>query len=805
MGSPSLFINRKQELKFLIEDISKERQASRLIIISAKSGIGKTELVNKAFNEFLNGDFRVKIPVDNSEKPSEGYVLKEITKIVHNNAKKFKEYKSIIKYINTNNFYKGLALGIAKTISKYLGVKYFEEGFAKGLNKAELKGWVSDDNELLQICHGYLQDVLVKNKILIAIENFQKIDKKSLELIKELSVSTNNLYIAGEYTILSSHSESDVILKFLDSEEVELNKFKVDRIPKEELVDALINEKDLIVGILEDTYDKSDGNLHKLKLLRETVNSEKYNISLIDYDSITSSILNRMSSLGILTFALIEAHSGKVKRNMISEIFEFSAIDGTSNPREHQDALNDLANINLLEINDEWVSIHHDSLSVDFKKIKQFRKVSPIVARKWVRFYQFKELQPISTDEDYVQNLLWQVHFLLKLESHSELSQILQKLNKFISEGPYNSILSYLDIIASAIRNSDNGKLTISDLEIIKWLIIMYYRCGFSGKVLSFIQPEEMNDPMVLLCSLASASTKSEKHLSVIEHIESIENHVPLEVKLGLILVKIRTLRSSYQIKQARDLWRKHYLKETFKGTSYEPSFLKYVSLVIHDDFKLRVKCLKKSTKLYQKYGDNFGIISTYNTLGRDYALMGDLKLANSFFADADKLSNDIIYPKYHLYNNISALEIANRKTSPLTKDRLINSLRICTNDGSQMIISSNLLCFYILNKDDFYGYRLYNNLKQKLTQSFNPKSFIGQICLYNCYRYALLIGKNEAAEDLLNNYLKKMVFERHPELWDFLLNDGNSNPFNPLITREFYPHFIVDWQVDYYNALSNY
>jgi len=48
------------------------------------------------------------------------------------------------------------------------------------------------------------------------------------------------------------------------------------------------------------------------------------------------------------------------------------------------------------------------------------------------------------------------------------------------------------------------------------------------------------------------------------------------------------------------------------------------------------------------------------------------------------------------------------------------------------------------------------------------------------------------------------MKFYRHPELWETLIS--NDNKINhPVITNQIYPHFIIDWEVDYYNALSNY
>jgi len=805
MSTPSIFINRTDELKYLTEDINKDRNVSRFILITAKTGIGKTELVNKAFSEFINGEFRVNIPIDTAVELSEGHFFKEITKIVHKNAKSYKEYKTITSFIQTHNFYKGIAVGTTKTISKYLGIKYFEEGYQKGVDKAKVKEWISDDSELLEICFSYLLYVLKKQKVLIAIDNFQKIDNKSLELIKELLISSGNGYFAGEYTIEREHTESDLILNFIENERIDLNRLMVEKIPKKELVDAVVNEKEIIVTILQDTYDKSDGNLHKFKLLKQVSSSTNLNVSLTNYETVTTSILNNLGVDSTILFAQIESHSGKVEKNKFRNFLKFIFDEDEIEVQKNEAILKDLENIGLIKVTAENVLIHHDSVSLDFKKISQFRKVHPIVARNWIRFYQFLERQPISNEEAFVDNLLWQVHFFLKIESFDEISSVLQKLSKCIAEGPYNSIINYMDMVVSAIQDGKNRGRDIIDLNIMKWIVIMYYQCGFSKKIVDFVSPKDMEDPIVLLCYLASCSTMQDKHEGIINQIESVKNHVSQQLKLGLILVEIRTLRSSYELDKAKQLWMTHHDKGTFKNTSYEAGFLKYASVVFHDEIDFRIECLELSAEIYAKKQDHYGMISTYNTLGRDSAYKNNLDLAGSYFDKAEDISSRTIYPKYQLYNNISTLEIVNRKINQRTKDRLNNALRICTNEGDQLIISSNLLCIYILKNDEFYGYRLYNNLKQKILGSFNKRSLIGQICLYNCYKYAISIGNMDEAQNLLENYLKQMDFYRHPKMWNYLLFNKGQKPNHPVITEEIYPHFIIDWEVDYYNALSSY
>lgn len=804
MSTPFVFINRKDELKYLIDDISIERNTSRLLLISGKTGIGKTELVNKAFSKFINGQFRVFVPFEASVEFNEGYFLKEITKVINKNAVKYKEYQTITSFIKTQNFYKAVTIGVIKSISKYLGIKQFEEGYKKTLNKGKIKDWISDDKELLQICYNYLISILKKQKILIALENFQKIDKKSLSLINELLLSSKNAYFVAEYTIKNSHFESDSIFDFMTAEKIDLNRLIVEKIPKKELVDAIVNEKDLIISILQDTYDQSDGNLHKFKLLKKASNSTTFDISLENYDNVTKSILNSIDAQSTLLFAQIDIHAGSVKFEKFKQFLKFNLSGNIEEIEKQENILNDLVSIGLLKVDNQEILINHDSISIDFKKISKFEKIQLIVSRYWIEFYKSLENQPLPSEEVYVENLLWQIHFLLKIRSYNEISEILQKLSRCIAEGPYNNIINYIDIIASTIQNYNKTKKNIFDTKIIKWIVVMYYQCGFQRKIVDFVSPDYKQEPVILLCFLASMSTMSEKHDIVMQDIKNLKNQVPESLKLGLILVEIRTLRSSYKLKNAKKLWVSHYNSQTFKNTSYEAAFLKYASLVFHDKLDYRIQCLKFSSEIYEINKNHYGIISTYNTLGRDYTYKGNLKLAKSYFNKAEEISSKTIYPKYQLYNNISTLDIVKRKINQRTIDRLNNALDISTNEGDKLIISSNLLCIFILKNDEFYGRRLFNNLKQKVTKNFNPNSLISQICLYNCWKYAIMINDVKESINILENYLKKMNFYRHPKIWEKLLNDSKDITHS-VITNEVYPHFIIDWEVDYYSALNNY
>jgi hypothetical protein len=804
MGISPVFINRTQELKFLRNDVKINIDKSRFLLVSAKSGIGKSELIDKVFSENTVLKFRVKIPQSSEMMVSEGFFFKELTKLFHNNSIEFDQYASLTEYIDKNTFYKGIALGVKNTLFKYIGIKTFNDGYKEARKKNnDIKKWISGDEELLSICFSYLLYVLKTNKVFIAFDNFQKVDDLSLALLKDLMVSTTNGYFVGEYTIKQDHFEVEDQLSRLRDENIRLNLLKISKIPKKELIDAVLNEKDLIIGILQDSYDKSEGNLHKFKLLRQTFAHNDLNIQLNDIDSVTSSILNRMDHLSILLLTYVDIHAGRVEKKNFYTFLRFICHDNKFESDKHLQILNDLHRINLINIGANHISINHDSISEDLSKIHHYRKVISIASREWLRFYAFMEKQPINSELDYIDNLLWQVHFLIKIKSFDEIVNILEKVSQCIAEEPSNNVINYLDKIAEIYRSNYNKD--IATLSVVKWLVVTYYQCGYHKRIVDFINSDELEDPTILLCYLASGSTNHTMHELVLRKINIIKHKVSDNVLLALKLIEIRTLRSCYNLDLAKKKWLRYYKKGTFLNTSFEAHFLKYVSLVIHDDFTFRVDCLEKALKLYEQNNDKYGMISSYSTISRDCAYLNQIERAEYYINKSDEISYNSIYPKYQIYNNQSVIDLIKRKVNPRTKERLANALKICTNSGNQLIISSNLLCVYILEKDKFSGFRLYNNLKKKIFDSFNTESLIDQVCLYNCFKYAILIGDDLEAKKILNDYLKKMNFYRFKNLWNYLIFNEGNNPFPYMIKNDFYPHFIVDWEVDYYSALNSY
>lgn len=801
MNDLHLFINRKQELNFLKQDILKARSRSRLLLISAYTGIGKSALMDQVLPEFAQpNQFRISISIDKKSEIQNGYLLKQITKLIHHNAQRNKSYLTIYEFINSDRFYKNVANGVVKAILGYLELYHFSDGY-KEKNKEvtnNIKTWLGDDDELLDVCYRYVLFIAQEHKLFLTVENFQIADNGSILLIRDLLINTSNIYFAGECTLSADDDKVAEYLELYGTENIDVNNLRLEKLDKDELLNSIKNEKDILIGIIERTYENSDGNLHKFKLLRNTSHLKSFDVKVSNYNNITKILINNLDdiSLGLLTIIL--SHQSNVPIPLLDFYLKYSPSFEFIGERYSQ-KLSDLQQLNLIKIFPDRIIIEHDSISLELRNMDKVRKIQAIATRNWIRVYQYLERNTIKYEIDYIDNLLCQIYFILQVESFEELLAILEKLNKFISISPTYNIVFQLDKIADSCKKYAFDEL---NSEVYKWLIIMYYRCGFGDKVINISSPALLTDVTILLCYLAALSTYS--HDQVFEALIELDSDRGSALWLGLILIKIRTLRSSDNFDECKRIWIEHYKKGTFKNTPFYAGFLKYSTLAEHDDYNLRITCLNEAMKLFKLLNDKYGQISTCIALSRDSAYVGNIENCRNYLAQAEELANMSVYPRYQLYNNRAVFDIITENINQLTKDSLNNSLRICSNNGDKLIILSNILIISIIERDTVYGYTIYSKLQKEILNEFDRKDTITHLCLYNCYRYALMAEEHEQAEYLLG-YLHQLDIRQDKELWNYLLYDTGENRYSQVIRKEYYPTFMLSWDLDYYIALSNF
>jgi len=805
MNGSSLFINRKQELNFLIKDIKDERKVSRFLLVSAKSGIGKTALIDKVFGKVEQITVRVVVGIQEAEREQEGFFITRIVKAVHRICDLRLDKENIFDFLERDEFYKNISSLLKKNIAKHLDIQ--RVAFDRDLNKEVEDNFVLSDREIMEISYRYLHSVLKNDRLVITVENFQLIDDASLDLIKDLLQSSVGLYLIGEFTVVEVFSESNNIIEKLGTIGFDFDILRIKKLDSEELIQSIVNNRDLLISILEATYEESDGNLHKFKMLRDLTYQRGEVLGISNYDSIPQKILKNLAPEAVLVLTQIAMHSGVVSKSGFLFFSKFTSGSRGLEAYQTEMVLKDLEELSLVKIEADEISIAHDSVINELKSLDEYYKAYHIVCRDWVRFYEFQERGGVKNVSDYVSILLWQIHFLLFLNDFEEISQVLEKLNVQIAHTPHNAVLGYLDQIAGSYEDT---KITdLRSREVVKWLVIVYYKCGYPKRVISivekFIKAKIKEYPVIVLCYYASLSTLSKYRRQIFNFILFEYQYLPKGVQLGLSLVELRNLRSLHELGKVTNLWKDYYRSKKYENTSFEAGFLKYVSLAIHEDFNLRTKCLKRALQLSARDGNQYMQTSILNILARDHVYLGDFVEASNFFEKALKSAGKSLYPTYQLWNNLAVFEMIRGDISLATRNKLENSLRICEVDGNQIIISSNLLALSIISGDISSGFRIYNELVLSLTTNFDPKSTFGLVSMFNCFRFAQAMGDNEHAQNLHKEYLSKYTINRFQNLWNFLIFEKGDNPMPWMTNGMAFPHFIYDWEIDYYTALENF
>lgn len=801
MGDLKLFINRKEELNYLSADLSQFRTASRLLILSAHSGIGKSALVDQVMPEFTGKNrYRIAVPIDKQNNIEDGYVWKLIVKMINADAEVNKSYLTLFQFLKVDKFYNNVAQGLFRALLGYLKLDSFGDGYRESSNKKQdrITEWLSDDKELLDITYRYVLHIAQIRKIFLTIENIQIADNTSLLLLRDLLINVGNIYVIAECTISESDNKVPQLIRLYGNQNIEINHLRIEKINKDELLNSIKDEKELLIGMIENYYENSDGNLHKFQLLRNSLYT-KYDISPASFNNITKYIINNLDDISLGLITIVQAHQGQVSLKLLNIYLQYSKSLEFMSAEDVQQKIYDLQKLGFLKLGIDKISIEHDSISADLKNTDKIAKLQIIANRNWIRLYQSLERNTIKYEIDYIDTLLQQLYFMLKMEAFSELPNVLERINRYISITPSSSVVFQLDKIAESCKKFISEE---EYSEIFKWLAILYYRCGYSDKVISICSPYLLTDTIVLLCYLASLSTIN--HAETFQFIDSLDGSVSRELQLGLILVKIRTLRSADNFIECKKLWLSHYQAETFKNTSLEAGFLKYATLVEHDDYNFRIACCEKSLQMFENLNDHFGKISTCVSLSRDYAYIGNLTECKRFLDQAENLTNTAIYPRYTFYNNRAVLDILANNITNLTKDGLNNALRICSNGGNQLIILSNLLVIAIIEKDTVYGYSIFQRIIKIVLAEFDPKDTITHLCLYNCYRFTIQMELKEDSENIFS-YIKQFDLRQDIDLWHYLINGEGFNPYPDVIKKEYYPCFMIGWDLDYYTALSNF
>lgn len=791
------FINRVKEFEFLKNDLEKRYNRSRIIAICASTGIGKSSLVDKVVHESkYDLDHRVKIKLAESKDCEPGFFLRKIIKLLDSNSfnSNLFNYPRFYEFIAAKNDFALIGESVVKKFLSPVGLDDFIN--QSKAEESKVDNWLGNELDLLLLGRQYIEYILNERFIVLAIENCQDMDDYSARTIREIAKLSSNSYFYFEYTISKKFNISfEDLCEYYNIDSIMFSAYHLDKLDKKEIIQTLRKKEEIVIGILNDTYEKSDGNLFKLSLLLNVAANSNIHKNLAYEETIKNIIINFRDSLKIL-FLVIVSHRGIISRPLLN-IFIQTHLYDLFNYQELDNSLNCLLENNLIEYNDNAIKIAHDSLFFEINISEELKKYHIIVLRRLCEFY-LEMNQDKKSVEERIDNYLYIILFLLKLNSYSEIINILKEINICLRSFPINKVISYIDLIR--ITYNENKLDSEFDNELDKWLTFIYFQCGYFDRIITNLSFESIIDDKMRLCYIAALSSEiPEIALPLIKKSRTSENTM---YNLGLKLVELRTLRSLGNVHECYKKWFKYYNNNIFKNTLLEGDFLRYSCLCIHDDLNFRIERIIEAHNLFIKHNNIYGIISSSMTLMRDYAFIKNNDKVLYWANEMNRYAQNAIFPMCQIYNNLSSLDIINNKISAKTLFNLYKSLDICTNTSDSISIKSNLLCCYLLKQDIKGGTKIYLDLLSVLKNKYSENSLIIQATIYNCYKYSVLLQDHENLEFLKDQYMK---FEKLYRSGNTLLSTKKCQSVPNIIQRNCYPVLMVNWDVDYYNVLNNY
>jgi len=788
-----LFINRVKELRFLQSDLQKSRQRSRIMIISASTGIGKSSLIDKVVKKSdYDLEHRIKIKQSESEECDYGFFLKRVVKLVDINA-----LNSRGAYVRFHEFVSGKKGGeligevvIKKFLSPIGGDDYLSQ---RKDDEEYVQQWLGNEFDLLSLGKQYIEYVLKKRKITLTIENIQNIDNYSAKAILNILQSTINGYLYFECTTGGKcNFNLTELCQYYQGDKIELSEYRLEKLNKKEIVQTLKNREEIIIGILNDTYEKSDGNLFKLSLLLNDIGSLDF--KNLSYNETIINLISNLSDHLKILLLIIESHKGMIPYSLLKQ-FIITHLSNLFDYQKLDNSLEFLSEHGLIEYTANDIKISHDSLFQELNILNELKKYYVIVLRGLCDFYLEKNQEKTNVEER-VENYLYLIFFYLRLNSYSEVINTLKQINVDLSSFPVNKVVAYVDLIRVTYnKNKQDNDL---DSELDKWSVFTYFRCGYFNRIISELSYPNIHEEQVELCYLAALS--SEKPREVLKLIKKKKVKETI-YDLGFRLVELRALRSLRKVHECYNLWFNYYKNNTFKNTPFEGDFLRYACLCIHGDLDFRICIEEEAFDFFVKQDNSYGIITACLVLARDYAFIKDIIKSQYWMNRANEQIQKTVFPIYQLYNNQSVIDIINKDVSGKVLLNLYTSLDACTNTDDTMIIKSNLLCCYILQNDCKGGISIFQSLLDSLCNNYHHNSLLMQSVVYNCYKYANILQDREILESVEKHYNKLKPYYK---VGNILNCSNNYHNVPSIIQKECYPVFMVDWDIDYYSVLNN-
>lgn len=785
----NIFIDRNSERKAFLNLINDFKQRSRVVLLAAASGVGKSCLIDEVIRESnYIWRYRVEISGGDAVSASTGLYFKRFVRLFSEFAKEDIGLYTFEQYIHDVDAPNSILRSGINLLFPVVGheMRHYESV------SHNVSSWLEQNDYYYELALNYIRKIIATlngRQIIFSIENAQGIDLESTRLITKLLEISSNILLFLEYTVNGDASSQNRLESSFKEAGIDYSAYSLNKLPKMEIMKAISTNR--LYDIVSDSYDKSDGNLFKLRLLWE---DERYTSHNIQYEEAIKTTLAHLNDTEMIILSSLEMHQGQIDRNALDELDQIiPTMPKTGNALN--DSIEYLLDAGVMLLRNGYYLLAHDSIAKEIRESVRFKKPTVIAIDAWIKYYQRLNDSLEVTIESRLGNDRQIILLALRKSDYSlfvdELNAIAESLTKY----PITQLVYYLDSLLRIYN--DNKRDNSWDKIIFQKCLAVYYHCGQFKYIIELADYADIGalDDISKVCFLAAVSSEDANKAEIMLQSSLALPETPKYQIIKQLLI-IRIKRAKGEISKCKALWEK--LKEQIEKskTSLAADVFRYASICETKDYNLRVSNLKSAYELYRQDKRAYGEIATCLILSRDLFFLNKHGESKEWLEKAGKLLSNTLYPRYQYYNNAGLIHLFDEEYE--TAQNCFNrALRICTNSDDLVLIKLNKLCMHLLqNSFTEASDALFCSLSK---ENLYGDSVIADELLYNCYQYANTRSYKVEKEKLTKPFQRLMKDFDNPK---------SLNHYQRLILNQTemkcLPIFIIDWDIDYYSVLGS-
>ncbi len=702
------FINRKSDLSFLLQIMQDHKEKNHVLLIKAPSGVGKTALVDETFKGFSKFPIvNVRIVDHPSYIPDEGeYFNRLLEELVATS--------SIDSRIPSYKMFQAKKSGfhIAKRATKetlvHLGKKHLGDETMDVLG-ALTKG---DTNERekgkLENLALYGVELLATCSCVIRIENAQKIDRSSLEKLRQVFCAGKELFAILEYTENVSNSIAvEQIQVAFSGPNIKFTPYSLSKITNKELINALKDRQDILFSTLLKYYEAQNGNLRVIVDLQILVNV-LHNKDLSSENGIenryasTQKVLRALDSQKLFLLALLITHGSEVDSSFLEALISSEIARGSYlgsillNPN---DALKSLCEIDYVVEKNFKTKIAHDSVTAAYIEDIGNTKFLFLAKDVWINFYR----SIVDKNDPFVpqsEALHWLAVLYAATDQPQQLIWVLEKCgHAALKSLAPRRVVDLFDLISDKLKTT-NFKISTDryDLLVERQGEILYDANWFDEACECFEKVSKLSLSHKLMYADACVSTNRFDHgIEILNQIDK-ENHferiIANKVRLITGLIRLNAFRTDGKLNEAEMLFRS-LLKLQDVLTDQDKVFLfrsADVALFREKDIPELVGYLEKSISMSKQHGLLADEVAARLALCQHYGYGGEIKKAEKEIEAIEKLADLVWIEQYSILNNKAVLLLLKGSSFEEAVLLLRRALMLATEDGDRLLLLANLL-----------------------------------------------------------------------------------------------------------------